>query len=68
MKNKTTSIHSTFAVTEEIKSQDTRFLSIAIDVMHTEENLNDSYFAKEDIEKCIDTIKNTPVLGFGLWA
>ena len=64
MKNKTTSIHSTFAVTEEIKSQDTRFLSIAIDVMHTKENLNDSYFAKEDIEKCIDTIKNTPVLGF----
>lgn len=64
MDNKTTSLHSTFSVNGEISNDDTRFLSITIDVMHTGKNLNDSYFDKDVVDSCIDSIKNTPVLGF----
>lgn len=62
--NKTASLYSTFSVNGEISDNDTRFLNVTIDVMHTNENLNGSFFAKEVVDEYVDTIKNTPVLGF----
>lgn len=64
MQNKTTSLHSTFSINDEIISGDTRFLRVVIDLMHLGKNLNGSYFEKEVVDSCIDSIKNTPVLGF----
>lgn len=64
MKDKTTSLHSTFSINGEISNDDTRFLSITIDVLHTGKNLNKSYFDKDVVDSCVDSIKNTPVLGF----
>lgn len=64
MINKTTSLHSTFSVNGEVSNDDTRFLNITIDVLHTGENLNGSIFTKEVVDSCIDSIKNTPVLGY----
>ena len=64
MDNKFNSLHSTFSINGEISDDDTRFLNITIDVLHTGENLNKSFFSKEVVDDCIDSIKNTPVLGF----
>ena len=64
MQNKTTSLHSTFSVNGEISNEDTRFLNITIDVLHLGKNLNNSVFSKEVVDSCVDSIKNTPVLGF----
>ena len=64
MINKTTSLHSTFSVNGEVSNDDTRFLNITIDVLHTGENLNGSIFTKEVVDSCVDSIKNTPVLGY----
>ena len=64
MGDKITSLRSTFSVGEEITSEDTRFLRVVIDVMHDGENLNNSFFSKEVVDSCIDSIKNTPILGF----
>ena len=47
MINKTTSLHSTFSVNGEVSNDDTRFLNITIDVLHTGENLNGSIFTKK---------------------
>jgi len=62
--NGTTSLRSRFSVNGEISDEDTRFMSITIDLMHTGENLNGSCFSKEVVDECIESIKNTPVLGF----
>ena len=62
--DKTASLHSRFSVNGEISDKDIRFMSITIDVLHTGENLNGSYFSKEVVDNCVDSIKNTPVLGF----
>lgn len=62
--NKTTSLHSNFSINNEVSNEDTRFMSVTIDIMHTGENLNGSYFSKDVVNDCIDSIKNTPVLGF----
>lgn len=62
--DKTTSLHSTFSVNGEVSNDDTRFLNVTIDIMHTNENLNGSFFSKEVVNECVDSIKNTPVLGF----
>lgn len=64
MKNKMTSLHSTFSVNGEISNEDTRFLNVTIDVLHLGKNLNGSIFEKDVVNSCIDSIKNTPVLGF----
>lgn len=64
MKDFKTSLHSTFSINGEISSDDTRFLRIVIDIMHTGENLNKSFFEKDVVDACVDSIKNTPVLGF----
>lgn len=60
----TRSLRSTFSVNGEVSDNDTRFLNVTIDLMHTGENLNGSYFSKEVVDKYIYTIYNTPVLGF----
>ena len=62
--DKTASLHSTFSVNGEVSNDDTRFLNVTIDIMHTNENLNGSFFSKEVVDEYADTIKNTPVLGF----
>ena len=62
--DKTASLHATFSVNGEMSDKDTRFLSVTVDVMNVGENLNGSYFSKEVVDKNIDTIKNTPILGF----
>lgn len=62
--NKNISLPVTFSVNNEVSAEDTRFLNIEIDVLHTGENLNGSVFDKEVVDECIDSIKNTPVLGF----
>ena len=64
MENKITSLHSTFSVNGEVTENDTRFLNITIDVLHTGKNLNNSFFSKEVVDSCVESIKNTPVLGF----
>lgn len=64
MKESITSLHSTFSINGEMSSDDTRFLSVVIDIMHTGENLNGSFFDKDVVDACIESIKNTPVLGF----
>lgn len=62
--DKTASLHSTFSVNGEVSDGDTRFMKVTIDVLNTGENYNGSYFSKEVVDNCIDTIKNTPVLGY----
>ena len=64
MGNYPTKILSKFSVNKEVKSQDIRFLSVTIDVLHTGLNLNGSVFEKDIVNQCIDSIKNTAVLGF----
>ena len=64
MGNKFATLHSTFSISGEIVGDDTRFLPIVIDLMHTKKNLNGSYFEKEVVNSNIDSIYNTPVLGF----
>lgn len=62
--DKSTSLRSTFSVNGETDDGDTRFLNVTIDVLHTGDNLNKSFFDKGVVDKCVDSIKNTPVLGF----
>lgn len=62
--DRTASLRATFSVDGEVSDNDTRFLKATIDVMHTNENLNDSFFSKEVVDECVDSIKNTPVLGY----
>ena len=64
MNKRFSSLHSTFSINGEISNNDTRFLNITIDVLHTGLNFNGSYFEKDVVDSCIDSIKNTPVLGF----
>lgn len=64
MNKKLSSLHSTFSINGEISNNDTRFLNITIDVMHTGLNLNGSFFDKDIVDSCIESIKNTAVLGF----
>lgn len=58
------SLPSTFSIKGETHSGDTRFLNICVDLMHTGLNLNNSFFEKEVVNQCLDSIKNTPILGF----
>ena len=53
-----------FSVKNEISNKDDRFLEVEIDVLHEGLNLNKSIFSKEVVDKNVDTIKNTPILGF----
>lgn len=62
--NNAHSLHSTFSVNGEVSDNDTRFLKVTIDVLNVGANYNGSYFSKEVVDENIDTIKNTPVLGY----
>lgn len=53
-----------FSVKNEISHKDERFLEVEIDVLHEGLNFNKSIFSKDVVNKNIDTIKNTPILGF----
>ena len=53
-----------FSVKNEVSNKDDRFLEVEIDVLHEGLNLNKSIFSKEVVNENIDTIKNTPILGF----
>ena len=64
LNDKTASLHATFSVNGEVSDKDTRFLSVTVDVMNVGENLNGSYFSKEVVDENIESIKNTPILGF----
>ena len=53
-----------FTINDCIETEDSRFLAITIDVLHTGLNFNGSYFEKEVVDANADSIKNTPVLGY----
>lgn len=53
-----------FSVKNEISHKDERFLEVEIDVLHEGLNFNKSIFSKDVVNKNIDTIKNTPILGY----
>ncbi len=48
----------------ESSEEDIRFLKVKIWLMHTLENLNNSYFSKEVVEAAIPTLANTPILAY----
>ncbi len=62
MKDK--SMPVTFTINNEMTDNDTRFLYITIDVLHTGQNFNESIFEKNVVDLCVDSIKNTAILGF----
>ena len=64
MKQSIYSLPVSFSVKNEVSNNDTRFLNCTIDVLHTSANFNGSVFSKEVVEENIDTIKNTPILGY----
>ena len=64
MNNKSISLPISFSVNNEISDKDNRFIDVTIDVLHTGLNYTGSIFNKEVVDEYIDTIKNTPILGF----
>lgn len=64
MQNKNMSLPISFSVNNEISDKNNRFINVTIDVLHTGLNYNGSIFNKEVVDANIDTIKNTPILGF----
>lgn len=54
----------TFEKTGEVNGKDTRFINVTIDVLHTGDNLNGSTFSKEVVDTALESIKNTPILGY----
>lgn len=61
---KRTSLPVNFTVNNYVENEDTRFLNITIDILNEGLNYNDSVFTKEVVDANIDSLKNTPVLGF----
>ena len=64
MKQSVCSLPVYFSVKNEISDKDDRFLEVEIDVLHEGLNFNESIFSKEVVNRNVDTIKNTPILGF----
>lgn len=64
MQNKITSLPISFSVNNEVSDKNNRFINVTIDVLHTGLNYNGSIFSKEVVDENIETIKNTPILGF----
>ena len=54
----------TFQKLNHYEDEDTRFLKVKIWLMHTEENLNGSYFDKSVVEQAIPSLANTPILAY----
>ena len=53
-----------FTINSFVETEDSRFLAITIDVLHTGLNFNGSIFDKEVVDANAESIKNTPVLGY----
>lgn len=53
-----------FTINSCIDTEDSRFLAITIDVLHTGLNYNGSIFDKKIVDASAESIKNTPVLGY----
>lgn len=53
-----------FTINNCVENDDSRFLAITIDVLHTGLNFNGSIFDKEVVDANADSIMNTPVLGY----
>ena len=53
-----------FTINSCVETEDSRFLAITIDVLHTGLNFNGSIFEKEVFDANAESIKNTPVLGY----
>lgn len=49
---------------EEVNQIDSRFTKVKIWLMHLGKNYNGSIFTKEAVESAMDTLKNTPILGY----
>ena len=64
MQSKNISLPISFSVNNEISDKNNRFIDVTIDVLHTGLNYNGSIFNKEVVDENIETIKNTPILGF----
>ena len=64
MYNKNMSLPIYFSINSEISDKNNRFINVTIDVLHTGLNFNGSIFNKEVVDENIETIKNTPILGF----
>lgn len=64
MGNRLNRLPVTFEKTGEIDGKDTRFINVTIDVLHTGDNLNGSTFSKEVVDSELESIKNTPILGY----
>jgi len=56
-----------FTKKAEYEAGDFRFIEVTIDVLHTGANLNQSYLDKPAVDNAVDTIKNTPILGYVLY-
>lgn len=64
MEKKNLTLPVFFTVKDKFTSDDMRFTSVYIDVMHTGLNFNGSIFNKSVVDENVETIKNTPILGF----
>ena len=53
-----------FTINNCVDTEDSRFLAITIDVLHTGLNFNGSIFDKEVVDANADSIMTTPVLGY----
>ncbi|MCR8994643.1 hypothetical protein [Brevibacillus laterosporus] len=49
---------------EEVNQLDSRFTKVKIWLMHLGKNYNGSIFTREAVESAMDTLKNTPILGY----
>ena len=53
-----------FTKKEDCKIKDTRFVKVSIDLCHTLENFNGSFFSKDILEEAIPSLANTPILAY----
>ncbi|WP_090739300.1 hypothetical protein [Paenibacillus sp. Mc5Re-14] len=58
-------VHKTVPVKfEKVDQIDTRFQKVKIWLMHLGQNYNNSVFTREAVEEAMETLKNTPILGY----
>lgn len=44
--------------------EDSRFTKVKVWIMHTEKNLNNSFFSKESVESALPSLANIPIVGY----
>lgn len=64
MNHKRRNLPVSFTINNYVDTEDSRFITITIDVLHTGLNFNGSIFNKEVVDANAESIKNTPVLGY----